>query len=788
MSGSVGNDDGRDGWEENDAENSRNPRRMEESMVSYLTSLDKQLTSGPDVDEESRAILVDNVLAEMKSCTASAACDRRVHTIVEKICYAASITNLIEILRRFTDYAVFIARNRHSSHIAQAIMARLCSLLKFAGVESGEQESELIEALLAFATPVLAEISWLAKELSASHVIRALICILVGMPVVSARKGKQSKHQHSMELCESLDNLLEPQRFYISKTCTFPVPDEFHETLGVGLASLAALSTADLQDLVADSSSSAVLGLAMRVVSCPDLVQGGPELGERLARQIINWDESEEGASVGAPVFYGMSADKAGSYFLEATVECCSLPLFMALCANAVVGRASEYAQEGTSNFVLQSVLRRLSAEILNGGSGDIGVDQLSSLGKSLLKELLSTDVFRLLVTTKGGVVLWMLELAIAMPKPGEGKTGSKTTDWVDKVGRALLGVWNDVTSAEKDKVDREDKEDKEGETKESGDASESKLDMLVKTLSRCLSPKEDSIGEAEEAAIAARNRAKNKKKKKSKFAEVAAPVDRNPAQLLHARLVGVLLKANNTVSFSLVVNALARLSPQLLLHLCVNGPLSRAIMDPFFDTAPSSVVNTFLVSFRSNLVQLASHYLGQFIIRRAFDRADAEGKYIIADSILQDKDNLKRSKEGRASLEACSVDMLIREPEEWHRMVKRQARGTQILAELESFTTQGAASKLVDKSKDHKMESDVVDTSEPAPRISVERVACSHEYQSSGKDYSKLRKRKVDHSSQPSKQSSADFDKISKLRGSNLGLNLGAEVERMQKERKRHH
>jgi hypothetical protein len=773
-------DDGRDGWEESVEDPSRNPRRMDESMIAYLTSLDKQLTSGQDVDEEARAVLVDNVLVEMKSCTASAACDRRVNVIVEKICYASSITNIIEILKRFSDYAVFLARNRHSSHIIQAIVARLCCLLKNNGVENSDQEKELIDATLGFARPVLAEVTWLAKELSASHVIRALICVLAGIPVVSARKGKQSKHQHSVDLCETLENLLEPKRFYVSVKSTFPVPTEFHEALGGSLALLASLPTAELQDLVADSSSSAVLGLALRVVSNPELIEGGPALGERLARQTLNWGDNDEGATLGAPIFYGMSADKAGSYFLEAAIECCALPLFIVICEHAVIGRASEYAQESTANFVLQSVMRRLAAEIRHSGEDGVAQEALLSAGKSLLKELLKEDVFSVLVSSKGGVALWMLELAIAMPKPGAGKTGAKKSDWADKVGRAILEVLNAATLALSS----------EEITSEGSADGEKKRTLLIKTLTRCLSPKEGSIEEAEIAAMAARNKAKNNKRKKSKFAETATPVDRNTVQLLHARLVGALLKATETDAFSRTVDALARLPPQLLIHLCSNGPLSRAVIDPFLDGAPSTVVNVFLDTVRENLVQLASHYLGQFIIRRSFERADPDGKFLIANALLQEKDTLKRTKEGRASVQACSVDVLSREPEEWYRMVKRQARGNQLLAELESFSSSSrdGISKVRDKSREGGASDkpSVSMPSRPAAQSrsqSDTRSSFKKDFQPSAKDESSSRKRKSEESDRH-KHSGADFEKISKLRGSNLGLNLNAEVERMQRER----
>ena len=110
--------------EGNDDADAHKPRRLEEDTVRYLTQLDLQLcktpihaclfvrskwlsycvttqhftnhvydsllmieyhptypfaTAAEDLDEETRTVLVENVLAEVKQRTASAACDRYAH-------------------------------------------------------------------------------------------------------------------------------------------------------------------------------------------------------------------------------------------------------------------------------------------------------------------------------------------------------------------------------------------------------------------------------------------------------------------------------------------------------------------------------------------------------------------------------------------------------------------------------------------------------------------------------------------------------------------------------------
>lgn len=74
------------------------------------------------------------------------------------------------------------------------------------------------------------------------------------LTVVSERKGKESKHQHSISLSEPLESLLEPGRFYVDYKKCFTVPTDFHEQLGTAGATLLSLTSLELQDLIADTS------------------------------------------------------------------------------------------------------------------------------------------------------------------------------------------------------------------------------------------------------------------------------------------------------------------------------------------------------------------------------------------------------------------------------------------------------------------------------------------------------------------------------------------------------
>lgn len=81
--------------------------------------------------------------------------------------------------------------------------------------------------VLNLAKPLIHEMFWLGKEMSASHVLRSLMCLLAGLPTVAEKKGKNSKHQHSVTLSEPLEHMLEANKFYISIAYAFPVPASF---------------------------------------------------------------------------------------------------------------------------------------------------------------------------------------------------------------------------------------------------------------------------------------------------------------------------------------------------------------------------------------------------------------------------------------------------------------------------------------------------------------------------------------------------------------------------------
>jgi hypothetical protein len=166
------------------------------------------------------------------------------------------------------------------------------------------------------------------------------------------------------------------------------------------------VSHADWQTLLADTSSAAVLGLMLRVLSSPDIVMGGPELADRLVVYALQWtmhgsnsvDSStadtslDEVRSEGQKLFYAMAGDRAASYFLETVMECCQTPLLIDLLRSNVVGHVEEYANDMAGNFVLQAMLRRLSSQVLSEIEQVSQILQSSLVGKKKSKRTKSEE------------------------------------------------------------------------------------------------------------------------------------------------------------------------------------------------------------------------------------------------------------------------------------------------------------------------------------------------------------------------------------------------------------
>jgi hypothetical protein len=489
--------------------------------------------------------------------------------------------------------------------------------------------------------------------------------------------------------------------------------------------------------MIADSSSSAVLGLILRIFFAPNVIFGGAELAERLARAAMEIPPEEGGVITPGKgkegtVFYAMAGDRAGSYFLESVMECSNAELFIQLASGYLQGNVMDYATDGGGNFVLQAALRRLSAELERRDSDASSIASMEKCGTALIQELLAdSGAFTSLALTKGGVVLWMLEVARWLPETqttGSSSSSKSAKSWSEAVGTALLNIWTD-----------------------------NGMKSLGEVLAAKFTPREGKTTHGKANATF-----KGKGGDKSD----AVGLERDSAQLLIARLTGALLRVSKSAFLpgeeikkasdgesegtekkegkqksalavsALVAKAIATLPTDVLKHLCTSGPLSRAVIDTFLDycagnassvfsSSPSSSGSggggggvddlvddflgiddgkkggkgsltqrelehrsrdrsKFLLSFHPFVIDLAAHFSGQHVLRRAYTSATANEKEKIVAALDAAKDQLSHSKEGRNSLRNTNAELYARKPDEWRSLLKKQNRAKEMLLELE--------------------------------------------------------------------------------------------------------
>lgn len=454
------------------------------------------------------------------------------------------------------------------------------------------------------------------------------------------------------------------------------------------------LGTKELERLIADFSSSAVLGFLIRILSTPALLSGGsgPALAQRLFCAALGWKDcaARPSPDTVAPagvqtVFYAMAGDRAGSYFLEALIECAAADFLLGVVSGSVVGKCREYVEDGSGNFVLQAILRRLSCELVRAGSGSSSSGSSSATTKvlvsvalSMTEELVSADNFTHVVNLKGGVVMWLLAVVNALP--GD-------SSMAERVGTAVLDAWLQCAQAAE-----------EGSAVRtllaavpalpSGATAEEQELHRQQLISAVFSSKLVASAKGEKGGDGAADAASAKPQKGGKGkAPIAPPADpRDTTQLLVARIIGALLRSKASSVSQLTARAFAHLAPEALRYVATSGAVSRAALDVFFEvTAQTTEFKLMGAALASIGAELAQHYVGQHIVRQSFESADLRGKEKWALTLSGSSAQLSRSKEGTASLRLVNAELYQRDATEWRSAVKRKLKAESLLKELEA-------------------------------------------------------------------------------------------------------
>ena len=419
-------------------------------------------------------------------------------------------------------------------------------------------------------------------------------------------------------------------------------------------------SSRDLQILIAESSGSAVLALLVRLLSNPSIwsdVHRPKSILHNIVSSVLEIDQTVPNNDMKLPsdnVFYAMAGDRAGSFFLEALLECCDLQLFVSVVTTAICcevevemgvetssSRVLEYAEDKAGNFVLQAILRRIRSELSSPIDENVKVrEKVVEVAVKIMNELFSQEVMKSLCANRSGVVMRLLEVCEVLPIDKE--------EWGGKFGMAVINTW----------IGR------------GGDVTAEDLVPVVEAKFSCSNNDDDNKN----------NRSEKKKE------DPSLSSDYDSSQLQSAKLFGLLLMSSSPEVSRLAAKTLSLLSLNTLKTVCTSGQLSKAIVDVFFEKYKGS--NEFRalgVSLVSIGTDLGKHFVGQHVVRKSFESCDLRGREKWAMTLSADLAGLSVNKEGRASLQLVNAELYSKDPTEWRTAAKKMIKAANLLAELDN-------------------------------------------------------------------------------------------------------
>ncbi|CAM9791011.1 unnamed protein product, partial [Ectocarpus sp. 6 AP-2014] len=429
------------------------PRRAAKEIISYLSQVetvidqyaqDDHSYGGADDDDDDddvgREQLIDNILEELKHQTASIMEDRQGSVVAEKMARRLSPLQLRTMLSRCRGYMLSLANNRYSSHVLQTLLSVAGQVVEdeISGDDDADEEegaqhyeeepgtaavsdgSKKIDKMQDILLSLVSELSgaWaeLFADISGSHVGRGFLQVLGGMPVLSEKRGRQSRHAHSIgtavgparmggrsnnnnhgngssvgaEGKASASPAVDPEA--LEKWSTpykHRVPRSFVAALGEVTSELEALPASELQTLACGTFGCPLLVMLLRVHGNLATASSAAEtmvlpclehesMAMKIVKKVLEWDDQERSAQV----VYAISGENTASHFLEAVLWLSPRSFFEELYHRCFESKLLEFCEHGVSNFLIQAALQRADDKAL----AEKMVEAISDNASELLK------------------------------------------------------------------------------------------------------------------------------------------------------------------------------------------------------------------------------------------------------------------------------------------------------------------------------------------------------------------------------------------------------------------
>ncbi|CAK4141880.1 unnamed protein product [Aphanomyces euteiches] len=355
------------------------PRRLEPDTLSYLQEVNSSLlqTVNDGEDAETSRMLVWNVLEEIAPRAASAASDRHACVLIEVLVDHMSAQQLRFFLHKMEGYFSHLWTNRYSSHVLQRVLAKVGPIVQ--REEDGEADdaddpdrAQDVPAMSTLLVSMCSEVQneWISliNDVSASHVMRAVLCALAGRAPVAEKRGKKGKHK--------------AVNFYDQNASDvrYSIPSTFEATMGEMLEQILSSPDGKLVELMSDTHAGPVLSMAVRVA--PQTMQA------EIVYKLLKWTDEERSKKR----FYDYAGDAVASHFLEAICDASDDEMWAAVFERCLQTRLLEFAEHNVANFVVQ----RFIQSVPNAELAEVVLEELQGALWSLLSSHRPGVVWRL--------------------------------------------------------------------------------------------------------------------------------------------------------------------------------------------------------------------------------------------------------------------------------------------------------------------------------------------------------------------------------------------------------
>ena len=393
------------------------PRRADPETVAYLQSLEDKInekvkevqTHGKrtnldkdknlanmveESDEEEEdledemTLMVNNIIEEIKMKAASIAEDRNASSIFEKLIFLCNRKQLLIIFESLSTYIVSLSINRYSSHVLETILS-MCGPfvdeemdrlsendLDTIGNESNAVDNNLEKYLylliLKAADEMFNFFNEISSHLCGNHVIRAIIHVLNGRPILAKSRGKNSKHRHSIQTQTHIINTNKTLNDSSTGDMKYKVPPEFIAFFEDKIIQIfldpEKMELSSVHRFIIDANSGPVMICILEILGKQNL----KNIIWQLMERILSWPQESEREYLKAEknqrfkdIVYAMAGDIVGSHFLETIINLLADKAAHILHLNCLAGSYEEYILHSTSNYVVQRILHHMNDDTL---------------------------------------------------------------------------------------------------------------------------------------------------------------------------------------------------------------------------------------------------------------------------------------------------------------------------------------------------------------------------------------------------------------------------------------